>query len=179
MSAIWSLVPLPFLNPVCACRSTYWFMYWWSLAWRILTITLLALNEHSCTVVWSFFGIGMKTDLFQSSGHCRIFQIYWHIEYNILIASSYRIWNRSAGIPSPPFALSNVSYSPFGFTFQEVQLLMNDHTIIAIWVIKIFLILFCVFLPCLPISSASVRPELELLTMNIMIHLSVYFRFII
>ena len=26
-------------------------------------------NEHSCTVVWTFFGIGMKTDLFQFCGH--------------------------------------------------------------------------------------------------------------
>ena len=27
-----------------------------------------------------FFGIGMKTDLFQSCGHCCVFQICWHIE---------------------------------------------------------------------------------------------------
>ena len=27
-----------------------------------------------------FFGIGMKTDLFQSCGHCWVFQICWHIE---------------------------------------------------------------------------------------------------
>ena len=33
-------------------------------------------NEHNCKVVWSlelpFFGIGMKTDLCQSYGHCDI-----------------------------------------------------------------------------------------------------------
>ena len=28
----------------------------------------------------NFFGIGMKTDLFQSCGHCWVFQICWHSE---------------------------------------------------------------------------------------------------
>ena len=47
------------------------FMYCWSLAWRILNITLLVCEmsaivwqfEHS--LVLPFFGIGMKTDLLQ------------------------------------------------------------------------------------------------------------------
>ena len=47
----------------------------------------------------------MKTDLFQSCGHCWVFQIRWHIEFNSLTASSFRIWNSSAGIPSFPLAL--------------------------------------------------------------------------
>ena len=38
---IWSLVPLPFLNPACTSGSS-WFTYCLSLAWRILSITLLA-----------------------------------------------------------------------------------------------------------------------------------------
>ena len=38
--AIWSLVPLPFLNPACASGSSQ-FMCCWSLAWRFLNITLL------------------------------------------------------------------------------------------------------------------------------------------
>ena len=29
-----------------------------------------------------FFGTGIKTDLFQSCGHCWVFQICWHIECN-------------------------------------------------------------------------------------------------
>ena len=40
MLAIWSLVPLLFLNPACTSRSS-WFTYSWSLAWRILSFTLL------------------------------------------------------------------------------------------------------------------------------------------
>ena len=47
----------------------------------------------------------MKTDLFQSCGHCWVFQICWHTEYSTFTASSFRIWNSSAEIPSPPLAL--------------------------------------------------------------------------
>ena len=52
-----------------------------------------------------FFGIGMKTDLFQSCGHCWVFQICWHIECSTFTASYFRIWNSSSEIPSPPLAL--------------------------------------------------------------------------
>ena len=67
-------------------------------------------RESSCIVVWNslalpFFGIGMKTDLFQSCGHCWVFQLCWHIECSTLSASSFRILNSSAGIPLPPLAL--------------------------------------------------------------------------
>ena len=40
MLAIWSLVPLPFLKPAWTSGSSR-FTYCWSLAWRILSITLL------------------------------------------------------------------------------------------------------------------------------------------
>ena len=53
----------------------------------------------------------MKTDLFQSCGHCWVFQICWHIECSSFIASSFRIWNSSTGIPSPPLALFVVMLS--------------------------------------------------------------------
>ena len=52
-----------------------------------------------------FFGIGMKTDLFQSYGQCWVFQIFWHIERTTFTASSFRTWNSSTGIPSPALAL--------------------------------------------------------------------------
>ena len=108
--AIWSLVPLPFLNTAWISGSSR-FMYCWSLAWRILSITLLTCDmsaivqyfEHSLTL--PFFRIGMKTDIFQSCGHCWVFQICWNIEYSTLTASSFRIWNSSTGISSPPLAL--------------------------------------------------------------------------
>ena len=67
-------------------------------------------DECNCELVWAFFGIaffgiGMKTDLSQSCGHCCIFQICWHIECSTFTASSFRIWNSSTGIPSLPPAL--------------------------------------------------------------------------
>ena len=52
-----------------------------------------------------FFGIGMKTDLFQSCGHCWVFQMCWDSECSTFTASSFRIWNSSTGIPSAPLAL--------------------------------------------------------------------------
>ena len=110
MLPIWSLVPLPFLN-LAWTSGCSWCVYYWSLAWRILSITLLVCDmnatvwyfEHSLAL--PFFGIGMKTDLLQSCGHCWVFQICWHIECSTFTASSFRIWNSSAGIPSPPLAL--------------------------------------------------------------------------
>ena len=47
----------------------------------------------------------MKTALFQSCGHCWVFDICWHIECSTFIASSFRIWNNSTGILSSPLAL--------------------------------------------------------------------------
>ena len=47
----------------------------------------------------------MKTDLFQSCGHCWVFQICWYIECSIFTASSFRIWNSLPGILSPPLPL--------------------------------------------------------------------------
>ena len=61
--------------------------------------------EMSATVVWIFFGTAFLWDwnenwLFQSSGHCWVFQICWHIECSTLIALSFRILNNSTGILS-------------------------------------------------------------------------------
>ena len=68
--------------------------------------------EMSAIVWWfeqsfslPFLGIGMKTGIFQSCGHFWVFQICWHIECSTFTASSFRIWNSSTGIPSPPLAL--------------------------------------------------------------------------
>ena len=110
MLPIWSLVPLPFLNPAFTSGIS-WFTYCWSLAWRILSIALLAFEMNA--IVWEFehclalcfFEIGMETNLFQSCGPCRVFQICWHFECRTLTASSFRIWNSSVGIAAPTLAL--------------------------------------------------------------------------
>ena len=73
-------VPLPFLNPIWTSESSQ-FTYCWSLTWKIFSSTFLACEmsvvvgqfEHSLAL--SFFGIGMKTDVFQSCGYSWVFQI--------------------------------------------------------------------------------------------------------
>ena len=60
----------------------------------------------SLNIVWHCLSsVRKKTDLFQSCGHCWVFQICWHIECSTFTESSFRIWNSSTGIPSPPLAL--------------------------------------------------------------------------
>ena len=103
--AIWSLIPLPFLNiwkflvHVLLKPSLMDFEHYLARMW----------NKCDCMVVGTFLGIvllvtGMKIDLFQSCGHCWVFQICWHIEFRTLTASSFRTSSSSAGIPSPPLA---------------------------------------------------------------------------
>ena len=67
-------------------------------------------DECDCVVVWTFFGIALLWDWnenwpLQYCGHCWIFQICWHIDWSTFTASFFKIWNSSAGIPSPPLAL--------------------------------------------------------------------------
>ena len=75
MLAISFLVPLPFLNPAWISGSS-WFTYCWSLAWRTLSITLLAWEMRAIvqwfdnSLVMLFLGIGMRIDLCQSCGLC-------------------------------------------------------------------------------------------------------------
>ena len=131
MLAIWSLISLLFLNPAWTSWSSR-FTNYWNLAWRILSITLLACEmsaivqyfEHSLAL--PFIEIGMKTDLFQSCGYCWVFQICWHIEYNIFTASSFRIWNSSSGIPSPPLALFVVMLPKAHLTWHSRCLALGE-----------------------------------------------------
>ena len=112
MLVIWFLVPLLFLNSICTSRS-FQFMYWWNLAWRILSIILLAC-EMSATVQQFVHSLVLpflwdwNENFFQSCGYCWVSQICWHTECGTLTASSFGIWNSSAGIPSPPLAFFKV-----------------------------------------------------------------------
>ena len=78
-----------------------------------------AMLEHSLALL--FFGIGMKTEFFQSRDHCWVFQICWHIECNTFTALSLRIWNSSTGIPSPPLALFVVMLPKAHLTSQSLM----------------------------------------------------------
>ena len=55
------LIPLPFLNPACTSGSSQ-FTYYWSLAWRIFSFTLLACEMSAIVLVWTFFGIALLWD---------------------------------------------------------------------------------------------------------------------
>ena len=62
MLAIWSLFPLPFLNPAWTPGSSY-FTYCWNLTWRIFEHYFASMwNECNCVVVWTFFGIALLWD---------------------------------------------------------------------------------------------------------------------
>ena len=147
MLVIWYLDPLPFLNQACTSGSSQ-FVYCWNLAWRNLRITLLACVmsvivqefEHSLTL--PFFGTGMKIDLFQSCGHWRVFQICWHTECSTFKASSFRIWNSSAGILSPLLALFIVMLPKAHLTSHSRMSVskLSDHTIVIISEMKIFFV---------------------------------------
>ena len=70
MLAIWSLLPLPFLNPTWTFGSSR-FMYCWSLTWRILSITLLAVrwvqSWCSLSILWHCLSLGLEWKLTFSS----------------------------------------------------------------------------------------------------------------
>ena len=68
----------------------------------------------------------MKTDLFKSCGHCWGFQICWHIECSTYTASSFRIWNSSTWIPSPPLALCIVMLPKAHLTLHSRCLALGD-----------------------------------------------------
>ena len=107
-------------------------------------------DECNCAVVWTSFGIGMKTDLFQSCGHCRVFQFCWHIECSTFTASPFRIWNSSTRIPSPPLALFIVM-PPKAHLTSHSRLSGSRWVITPSWSAvswrSFFVQFFCVFLP--------------------------------
>ena len=73
--AIWSPVPLPFLNPAWISGSS-WFTYCWRLPWRILSITLQVVwDEWNCAVVQTFFDIVFLWD-WNENGH---FPVQWPV----------------------------------------------------------------------------------------------------
>ena len=102
----------------------------------------------------------MKTDFFQSCGHCWVFQICWQIECSTFTASSFRIWNSSTGIPSPPLALFVVMLPKAHLTFHSrmpgSRWVSTPSWLSGSW--RSFLFGSCVYSCCLfSISSASGR----------------------
>ena len=79
MLAIWSLVPLPFLKPAWTSGSSR-FTYCWSLAWRILSITLVAcalsLLYHKPVVIYPSLKTKPNSKLLPASPICTPTRIF-------------------------------------------------------------------------------------------------------
>ena len=107
----------------------------WKFSVHVLLKPSLENFAHYFASVWDesncalpFLGIGMKTDLFQSCGHCWVFNICWHIECSTFTASFFRIWNSSTGIPEPPLAL-------FIVMLPKAHLTLHSRLYCSRWVI--------------------------------------------
>ena len=103
MLTVWSLVPLPFLNPAWISGSSR-LTYCWSLAWRILSITLLACEMSE--IVWSF----------EHLWHCLCLGWEWKLTYPSPVATSE--FSKFAGILS--IALKEETVGP-GLHRRPVQ----------------------------------------------------------
>ena len=127
---------------------------WLGEFWALLTYEMSAIlwsSEHSLSL--PFFRIGMKTVLFQSCGHCWVFQICWHIECSTFTASSFRIWDSSTGIPSCSLAL-------FVVTLPKAHLTSHSKMSGSRWVIipSCYLAhedLCCIVLLCILATTSS------------------------
>ena len=159
---IWSLVPLPFLNPDWTSEASWFILLKPSLKGFEHYLASMW-NEYNCTLVWTFFktaplGTGMKTDLLQSCGHCWVFQICWHIECSTLIALSFRIWNSSDGILSTPLTLVIVMLPKAHLTSQS-WMSGSKWVTTPSWLSGSLIPFFCMVLPLhsCHLFSASVR----------------------
>ena len=117
-------------------------------------------DEFSCAVVWALFGIAFLWDWNEKLlFHCCFFQICWHMECSTFTASSFRIWDSSTGIPSPPLALFVVMLPKAHFTSHS-RMSGSRWVITPLWLSgawRSFLYSSSVYSCHLLISSASVR----------------------
>ena len=95
-------------------------------------------NECNSVVVWTFlalpfFGIGMKTDIFQSGGQCWVFQIYWN---------NVKTLNSSTGVPSPPLALFIIMLPKAQFTSQS-RMSISRWVTKSLWYSRSLRLLLC------------------------------------
>ena len=151
MVVIWSLVPKSNLNiwkfmvHVLLKPGLENFEHYFANVW----------DECNCAVVWAFFGIAFLWDWnenwpFPVCGHYWLFQSCWHIECSTFTPSSFRIWNSSTGIPSPPLAFFVVMLPKAHFTSHS-RISGSRWVITPLWLsgswAYLFVQFFCVFLP--------------------------------
>ena len=116
----------------------------------------------SLSILWHCLSLGLELKLkFSSPVATAVFQICWHIECSTFTASSFRIWNSSTGIPSPPLALFIVMLPKAHLTLHS-RMSGSRWVIIPSWLSgswRSFLYSSSAYSCYLfLISSASVRP---------------------
>ena len=131
----------------------------WKIPWTEKPGRLQSIKSQTRLSDFTFFGIGMKTDLFQSCDHCGVFPICCHIECSTFTASSFRIWNSSTGILSPPLTLFIVMLPKAHLTFHS-RMSGSRWVIIPLWLsgsLRSFLYSFFVYSCHLFLIIPSVR----------------------
>ena len=128
MLMIWSLIPLPVLNPAWTYGIS-WCTYHWSLAWRILSIILLACEmtaivwqlEHSLTL--PFFGIGIKTP----------FPVLWPGKVLLTFPNLLSYWvqhlNRSFCMINIILHIINIKQNIQSFQFEMICLYASEFSL--------------------------------------------------
>ena len=154
MMAVWSLVPLPFLKPAWTSESSR-FTYCWSLAWRILSIPLLACERVqlccSLSILWHCHSWDWNENwpfpvLWPLLSFPNLLT-YWVQHFHSIIS---RIWNSSTGILPHPLALFVVMLSKAHLTLHS-RMSGSRWVITPLWLSGswrcFFVQFFCVFLP--------------------------------
>ena len=152
MLAISSLVPLPFLNLFVHLKVLL------KPSLKDLEHNLASMwNKSNCMVVWTFFGIAFLWDWDENWP----FPILWpllsfpnlrYIECSYFTASSFRIWNSSAGIPSPPLSLFVVML-PKAHLTSHSRMSGSRWVITPLW-LSGSLKIFCIVLLCILATSS-------------------------
>ena len=106
----------------------------------------------SLSILWHCLSLRMKTDLFQSFGHCQVFQICCYIERSTFKASSFRVWNSSTGIPSPPLALFVVMLPKAHLT--SLSRMSGSRWVITPWWVSGSWRSVCIVLLCILATSS-------------------------
>ena len=101
-------------------------------------------DDCNCVVVWTFFGIAFLWDWNEDS----ICTICWHTECSTFTASSFRIWKRSPGVPSPPLALLPNVHLTLHSRISGSRLVITPSSLSGLWIF-FCMVLLCVFLPYL------------------------------
>ena len=76
----------------------------------------------SLSILWHCLCLGLEWQLtFSIPVTTAVFQICWHIECSTFTELSFRIWNSSTGIPSPPLVLFVVMLSKAHLTLHSTM----------------------------------------------------------